>query len=225
LRSIAMIVHELVRRVAPAFLEKYLGDEPGVLDPSSVKALGTSVLARRGRFYENSWTLMECMVIAIFVHQCRHPGALDFASQRMRSSGPPLIEPGDWAGIRKFFSDDLSPLDEPWQGGDLIALPEGAEMLRPLDEAQANRVLLIVAGAVTAQVTLPEGATWLNHFLRHVGRGAASGFTVDDWLEELEVDPQAFHQALDALYLSGFILKAPVRRPSIGRAGGRVVDG
>lgn len=206
-RSIDVIVHEMVRRVAEPFIEKYLEPADSVLDTVGVRTLARNVLARRGGFYTDSWRLLECMVICIFVRQCQTPGELDFRHRRERRDGPVPVEKHRLDEIERLFATEPTLGAPHWHDGDLLTLAEDGEVLRPLADETSGLLLLTVRGVVCAQISVPSDSAWLNGFLRHVGRGEAKQFSVADWIDEFEVPPDQFRDTLDRLYQAGFIRK------------------
>ncbi|MBL0029620.1 MAG: asparagine synthase (glutamine-hydrolyzing) [Rhodanobacteraceae bacterium] len=205
-RSIQIVVYEMLRRVAEPFIEKYLDIDDGPFDANALISQLRRTVARSGSFYDDSWRLLECIAVVIFVRQCQIDFDENFSAVRGRTSQ--LTELGDllWDDVRQLYSAEPVLASHAWRRDDRLRLPAEAEILFAPEEGGVQRVVLLGAGATVAAINVPESHQWVTQMLRNLGRGVAAEFKVSDWIEEFDVPEQPFIQILNMLYQAGFII-------------------
>jgi asparagine synthase (glutamine-hydrolysing) len=207
-RSIDIMVNQMLLRTMPAFLEKYPSLPGFPFDASALHARLQRVATRSAGFQQDCALLIECMVVAIFNDQCRHPPLDDFRAQRERSAGPPAVAPESWSRIEKEFARDPVAPSIDWQLHDRVSLTADATVAQFLGNDERVEYLLTERSNVSATVTIPRKHPWLANFLRNLDNGAACQFSVSDWLDEFDIDLHEFREAMNVLYQCGFIYKA-----------------
>jgi len=55
-------------------------------------------------------------------------------------------------------------------------------------------------------VDIPAGHGWVVKMLRNLGTEQTAGFTVSDWAEEFDLQPNLIVQVLDTLSQAGFVV-------------------
>ena len=206
-RSLNIVLHEMLRRSVPAFLDKYLSDPSLPFEPDTFRRYAQSVLERQGNFYAEGWQLVESMAIAIFARQCRNPDADNFDEVRENKSGPPLIPEVQWGDIGALV-DNLAPAGQvSWSPDDRLALPKGAHVLVPIENAQSLQ--LANEGRIYSFISVPENMNWVAKMLRHLQSQNAEDFTLTDWADEFDLDQGTLLRTLETLHLAGFIRRRP----------------
>jgi len=205
-RSIQIIVHEMLRRVAPAFIEKYLDGADGPFDVAALRGQIRRTISRAGAFYEDSWRLLECMAVAVFVQQCKTLPDKHYAPVRNRKCTLPEVSTEQWNDVRNLFSIEPVLSRHIWRTSDKPALPIDSEVWFAAEQEGAQRCALVSAGTVVTQINVPKSHGWAVRFLRNLGHAPANEFTVADWIEEFELPPEKLTELLDVLYQAGFIL-------------------
>jgi asparagine synthase (glutamine-hydrolysing) len=206
-RSIDIMVHSMAVNIAPAFFEKYAEREDFPFDAKMLRLQATSIIERRGNFYQDALHLMERMAIAVFSHQLQNPEVFTIKSTDSVVTGPAIITAAQWPSIYALFSAEPVVPENAWHLHDQIVLPQGAEILQPLSANAPQRYFLVSAGNVNAEITLAQSDGWLRHFLRNLGKGAATDFTIADWLDEFDIELPQFCAKMDFLYQAGFVQK------------------
>jgi hypothetical protein len=206
-RSIDIMVHAMAVHIAPAFFEKYAESDDFPFDAKIMHLQAQSIIERRGNFYHEALRFMECMAITIFSNQIQNPEVFTVKSTGSITTGPAVIRSAQWPDIRALFSAEPVLSENIWRLHDRIALPDGAEILQPLSEDTLQRYFLVSAGVVNAEITLAKSDGWLLNFLRNLGKGAATDFTIADWLDEYDLELSSFSAKMDILYQAGFVRK------------------
>lgn len=206
-RSLNIMVHEMLQRCVPAFLDKYLSDPSLPFAPDALRGFAKRVLNHGENFYAEGWRLMECMAIAIFARQCREPDGDDFRAVRERREGVPRIEASQWPEIEAAFASPPVSSGIDWMVSDRLALPEGTRILAALNSAQSFE--LAGTNGIYSSISVPSNMDWIGKMLRHLGNSQATTFTVEDWADELELDLNTLHMTLDTLHQAGFIVRVP----------------
>lgn len=204
-RSILIIVHEMLRRVAPAFIEKYLSRADGPFDAEALRNDLLHTLSRRGAFHEESWRLMECMAIVIFSHQLIADSADGVTQVQARPTGLRTLAAADWPEIESAFSAEPVVDTTQWQLHSRPRLTEDAELLFAAEAGGVQRCVLLHAGRVISEVGLPGSHAWVLKMLRNLGTAQTKDFTVADWAEEFDLPPSLVIQALSVLFQAGFV--------------------
>jgi asparagine synthase (glutamine-hydrolysing) len=212
-RSLNLVLHEMLRRSIPAFLDKYL-DEPSLpFERDPFFQYAKDVINRKGNFYADGWRLAECMAIAMFARQCRDPEADNFDDVRASKSGPPAIPPSQWQSIGALFEHMAPVTPISWSPDDRLALPEGAQVLVPLESAHSFQ--LASDGTIYSSITVPQHLNWVGKLLRHLQSSEARDFTLNDWAEEFDLDQHTLVTELEMLHLAGFIEQRPATKAAI----------
>lgn len=209
-RSIQIIVFEMLRRVAEPFIEKYLDAGDGPFDADLLRSQIRRALARTGAFYDESWRLLECIAVVIFVRQCQQGFDEDFGAVRSRPSRLPELGDLHWEGVRQLYSAEPVLVSHAWRASDRPCLPAEAEILFGREDAGLQRIALLSAGNTVAAINVPDSHQWVARLLRNVGRGAAAEFTVADWSEEFDVPHAHLIEMLNMLLQAGFVIPDPL---------------
>jgi asparagine synthase (glutamine-hydrolysing) len=210
-RSIQIMVFEMMRRVAEPFIEKYLDADAGPFDAGLLKSQLRRAVARTGMFYDDSWRLLECMAVVIFVHQCRHGCEQDFTPVRAAASRLTEVQGALWEGVRQLYSAEPVLVSHAWRASDCPRLPPGADILFATAEGGTQRVAVLSAGTVIAEINVPDSHQWVTRLLRNLGRGSAANFTVADWVDEFELAEPQLVEILNTLFQAGFVVPSALR--------------
>jgi len=206
-RSIDIMLNQMLSRTMPSFLEKYASLPDFPFDADALRARLRRVTNRSSGFNEDCSVLIECMVVAIFSHQCMQPPADDFRAQRERNSRLPQVKDTDWSFVEKEFeSDPVAPTID-WLPQDRVVLTEDAVVLQALGNDERVDYLMADRSGISASVSLPRRHPWFATFLHNLQQGTASDFSVSDWLDEFEIDLHEFREVLNTLYQCGFVHK------------------
>jgi asparagine synthase (glutamine-hydrolysing) len=208
-RSLDLIVHDMLRRCVPAFLEKYLDGPELPLARDSLRRFATRVLGRQDNFYAEGWRLMECMAVAAFARQVQTPDADadQLRAVRERREGAPVVGESYWPDVAALFAAPPAVDSMPWTTADRFALPQGTRVMVPVDREQTYE--LSGAAGTYSTITVPQGMEWVGEFLRNLSNPRAANFTLEDWAEEFEIEQEPFKRTLDTLYLAGFVVRVP----------------
>jgi asparagine synthase (glutamine-hydrolysing) len=211
-QDLNVMLHGMLQRCVPAFLDKYLSDPSLPFEPDLLREMAMQVLNHGENFYAEGWRLMECMVIAIFARQCREPDGDDFHAIRARHAGTARVEPYQWADIEASFSSPVAPSGIDWVASDRLAIAPGSRVLAALNSARSFE--LAGAAGIYSSISVPAGMDWVGSMLRHLGNAQGADFTVEDWADEFDLDMTTLRSALDALYQAGFIVRATAMQNS-----------
>jgi len=111
-QSLNIIMHEMLRRCIPAFLDKYLDDPHLPFDADALRRFALRVLNRQGNFYREGWRLMECLAMTIFARQLHCPDADDFSDIRALRDGAPKIS--HWEEVQSRFANMIPAAKITW---------------------------------------------------------------------------------------------------------------
>jgi len=206
-RSLNLLLHEMLRRSIPAFLDKYLTEPSLPFEPDTIRRYAKDVIDRKGNFYAEGWRLAECMAIAMFARQCRDPEADNFDTVRKSSAGPPLIPQSQWKNMGALFENVAPANPISWSPNDRLALPQGVQVLVPIENAQSFQ--LASEGTIYSSITVPKHLDWVGKMLRHLQNEETRNFTLNDWADEFDVDQRTLMAELEVLHLAGFIERNP----------------
>ncbi len=205
-RSIQIIVHEMLRRIAPAFIDKYLADNDAPLDNEALRRDLSRTLSRQGAFYEDSWRLLECIAVVIFLHQSRMAESADVPVTQVRPSALRSLTRSEWHDVQTLFSGEPVLASFRWQPESRPKLPEGGELWFAPEAPAGQRCAVVSDGRITSEVDIPAGHGWVVKMLRNLGTEQTAGFTVSDWAEEFDLQPNLIVQVLDTLSQAGFVV-------------------
>lgn len=210
-RSVDLIEHGIITRVAEQFREKYMESPSFAFDRDKIGALITRVVTRAPNHVRLAQQLRQCMVIAIFERQlerCESP----FAGGLPRSRTPlDVVQASDWPSVD--IAMNAPPLLQPcWSLDDRVRLPEGSEVLTSLHKEGRERYLLIAEGAVCARIELAAGH-WLGKFLCELGTPVTADYRLRDWIDRYGVAAEQFLDNLSTLFQCGFVQQRPVTSP------------
>ena len=208
-RSIQIIVHEMLRRVAPAFIQKYLERDDLPFDASVLRRDLKKTLARSGAFYDDSWRLLECMAVVVFADQLRREAHADVAAVQARASALRSLTPTDWPEVQVFFSGEPVLAGFAWQPGSRPRLPEGTEAWFAPESRGVQRCTLVSEGKIASEIGIPAGHDWVVKMLRHLGSEQVAGFDISDWADEFDIPPHQIIQVLETLFQAGFVVPQP----------------
>ena len=210
--SLNIVIHEMLRRCLPAFLEKYLDDPHLPFDADALRRFAMRILNRQGNFFREGWRLMECLAVAIFARHLRNPDADDFSDIRARRNGAPEIQMSQWEQLQPRFAHMGPAAKIVWHPQDKLALPSDVQIVASISDEHSYE--LVSASAAFSSISVPQGLAWVERFLRHLGNPAATDFTISDWADEFEVDQQSLVDTLDTLHAAGFLVRRPADEPS-----------
>jgi asparagine synthase (glutamine-hydrolysing) len=202
--SVQMINHEIIRRVAEEFQEKYVQDPNFPFDRDEVTHLIRKVLAQEPNFVANGTNLLQCMAISIFERQCRSSNAPDFHDLRSRPSQLGSVQESQWRELDVTLSE-APQTGIVWSLDDRPQLPPGTEMIQALLTGVNDRFLLLKSDRLVAQLNVTHGHPWIGDFFANLGKGATADFSVQDWIDRFNVPPEDFFSALSAFHQHGFI--------------------
>lgn len=205
-RSIQIIVHEMLRRIAPAFIDKYLADNDAPLDSEALLRDLSRTLSRQGAFYEDSWRLLECIAVIVFDNQCKEGPQVQVAEAQGRTSLLRDASQVGWTAVHSLFSGEPALVNADWRLDRRPRLPAGGMILFSAESPETQQVALIYASAMVAEITVPRSHQWVVRLLRNLGHGVASEFTVSDWIEEFDVPEAEMYRILNMLYQAGFVI-------------------
>lgn len=205
-RSIQIIVHEMLRRVAPAFIQKYLERDDLPFDASVLRRDLKKTLARSGAFYDDSWRLLECMAVVVFADQCVRGWDKPHAQVQSRTSRMAMLAGADWQRISTEFEGNPLLIDAGWELSSRLRIPEGSELLFAPEHRGVQRCALIHAGQVVVEFAFSAQQTWIARMLRLVGSEQTIGFTLSDWADEFDIPPEHLIAILGNLFQSGILI-------------------
>lgn len=205
-RSIQIMVYEMLRRIAPAFIDKYLEIDDLPFDVSVLRHDLMKTLARSGAFYDDSWRLLECMAVVVFWRQLHVDVAAEMARVQGRRSDLRALASADCAEVQTLFSSEPVLAGFPWRPDSRPRLPEGAEAWFASDSQGLQRCALMSDDRVTSEIVIPAGHVWAIKMLRNLGSERAAGFVVSDWAEEFDIPTTQVIRVLEVLYQAGFVV-------------------
>ncbi|HSE12061.1 MAG TPA: asparagine synthase (glutamine-hydrolyzing) [Rudaea sp.] len=218
-RSIDIMLNQMLLRTMPAFLDKYPALPCFPFDADALRTRLDRVRKRSSGFHDDCVLLIECMVVAIFDQQCRRPPLDDFRVQRERRAGPPRVALENWERVKGELGREPEAPAVDWGLNDCVAFTEGGVVLQSLGNDDRVEYVLAEREDIGASITMPRKHPWLAKFLRNLGNGSTSGFSVNDWLDEFDIDLHEFREVLDVLYQCGFVHKAAPSGAASGQAG------
>ena len=207
-RSINLLVHEMLRRCVPAFLDKYLDDPYLPFAAKPLRDLASRVLAREANFYADGWRLAECMAIAVFARQCHAPDVDKFRAVRERKEGVASISESRWPELASLLSEQRFSAEVRWMPSDRLALSPGTRVMAPLNREGAYA--LVNGRDVHSSIEVPKEMDWVSSMLRHLESEQAADFSLQDWADEFDVGKETLRNVLDVLYAAGFVVRLPV---------------
>ncbi len=207
-RSIDLIKTQLVLKVLPEFLEKYEDRFAEEGDALKLKVHIEQMRNNDGSQEKHADALLQLITKSIFKEQVSGPQTTEMPCTMQKfESSLPRIQPTDWPLIEKKF--EQAPFNEfLWSQYDIPCFAPGGKGSWAIKNAQAD-FLFITQAEQTISLSFPLAETWMVTFLKHLGKGIAARFTVEEWLEELEIEETQFIQRLNILTSAG-ILQYPV---------------
>jgi hypothetical protein len=155
------------------------------------------------------------MAVAIFDRQLRAPPVKEPFSPGRESLR--IMTPQDWAA----WATDMPPppkCQQAWLPQRHVAWHQGVEVLKPVRADGAPRFCFLRDGVFAGEVSLGQTRGWPAIFLENLGSVAAAEFTVQDWLDEFEIDLATFSELLDVLYHQGVVREVSSPLPSAAPA-------
>lgn len=204
-RSIQILILEMLRRVAEPFIEKYLERSDSLFNAEILRQAIRKTLSRQGMVFEDSWHLLECMAIEIFIHQCRVDLSSDAVAIRSRASCLRSVAAADWPEVVALFSGEPAMANFNWRVDSRPQFPEGAEVLFAVEDGGSQRCALVSGGRVIVEVGIPAGQAWVIRMLRNLGRNQAERFTVSDWADEFDLELTQVIRTLEILAQTGLV--------------------
>jgi asparagine synthase (glutamine-hydrolysing) len=212
--SVRFMLRAIVQKSFGAFRERYLHEADCPFDADKIEALARRVFLRGPTLLADSQQLLECMAVAIFQRQCRTPAAAAAAAARTVASAPQtprVIADQDWPALERALRHVGA--GSAWQLDEVVELREGVEICAPVRPAHAERYCVLLNGGLAGELNVNSSLPWLAPFLRNLGTAATREFSVRDWIEEFEIDGQAFVQVLDVLCWRGVIQPPRCEQP------------
>lgn len=222
MRSVQLIEHGIVARIAAPFREKYMASPGCLFDRDKLGALITRVMARAPNHAQLAQQLKQCMVIAIFERQCRDSGSRFAAAAARSREALHVVQANEWESLR------VAMHAEPvlYAVGNLqqrVRLAEGAELVTSLRGDGRERFMLLAEGRVCAQIELAAGNPWLGKFLKEIGTPGTADYCLRDWIERYGVAPEQFLDTLAVLYQCGLVQPLTVDSLAQGPASGTLI--
>ena len=168
--------------------------------------MSRTVRKREPGFYGDSYRLLNDMCITIFKHQCENAGAsvLHLANRHQLTLS--MVHESQWPHVVASLTAE-PVLQTPWERSDVLSTPPQTEV-SCLQYANGNiRFSLLRDARVLSELEIPGGSDWHIRFMRNVGRGAAAHFTVQDWMDEFDLDSTEFESMLNYFYQCGFVVR------------------
>jgi asparagine synthase (glutamine-hydrolysing) len=208
-RSLDIIVHKLAVRAAPAFLEKYHELRDVDFDRQAMISLVRKVVRHDPGFYADGYQLLDVMSKVIFQHQVRSSATSDFNEARRDDHVQKIVADTSWHAL------DAAMRAQPfisvsWRLTDNPRPPDDVEYTHESVNDGTSRYTLMHAGKIYARVEMLMAPSWLDGFLRNLGKGIAKDFTVKDWLDEFVIQENEFVEMLSLLHQCGFILSPDI---------------
>ncbi len=198
--SLDVIQHDLLNAVARDFRDKYLSGAEGPFDPARLQGLIGQALSRGPARMDAMRNALRCMAITIFERQLHHG-----CDAPPRDDRPVLrlMADADW---QRWQGEMAAPprCSRAWAAGERVALRPGVEIAASVASGEGG-VLLLRDGVLAGRIEPAQGDGWMLTFLRHQGAPAARGFTLQDWLDEFEIDAARLQEFLDVLYHVGVL--------------------
>lgn len=200
-----VILHNLLRKAAPDFCDKYLHSGEGPFDAQKVEQLIDQALNRGPDSGAAARKAVQCMAISIFERQLRESDRIQ-PVKRARAALS-TMEPDDW---KSWALEMNAPpkCEHRWQPSQRVALRPGVDILVPVND-DGRRFSFLRDGAVAGQITLAQPSDWPAVFLKNLGNKLTSDFTVQDWLEEFDITLEALAEILNILFHQG-VVAAPI---------------
>ncbi|MGZ5786127.1 MAG: asparagine synthase (glutamine-hydrolyzing) [Ramlibacter sp.] len=200
--SMDVTLHNLLRKVAPAFRDKYLNDRNGPFDPRKVEPLIEESLSRGPKSGAATGKLLQCIAVSIFERQLREPHA---AARSGAAARPvlPIMQVRDWHAWASEMSAPAKCV-RPWQAGERVSLRKGIEILVPRGN-DGRRFCFFRDGAAAGEISLSQPAHWVSGFLKNLGTAPTRDFTVQDWLDEFDIRMSEFADIANILFHQGVV--------------------
>jgi asparagine synthase (glutamine-hydrolysing) len=213
--SLENVLYQMLHRVAPTFRDKYLRTAGGPFDPDKLQALIDQALRRGPTGRSALHRALQCISLCIFERQLREPPTGRVAPQ----SAPVLPTMGlsDWQ--RWAAEMAVAPTcGFGWRPHHRVALRDAVEVLVPVSQS-ATRFHFLRDGEAAGQITLHDAGDWAASLIRHLAAGAGGDFTVQDWLDEFEIELPQLAALLDILFHQG-VLRPGDDAPAIATPSG-----
>jgi len=197
--SLDLIRYELLLRIVPAFVEKYIDADPfGAFDATKLRGLLAASLRRGPAFREDAARAFECMAIAVFQRLCRD------ASPPVRGERPvlPVIAAAEHDRIEAQFAGPMAP-SEPLPAATPFRLREGAQIAALLDAGDRRRFIFLVDGRAAGHLAAPNGHPWLDRLLEGLGAGTVRSLA--EWANALATPEAELITVAGMLQNSGLI--------------------
>ena len=200
-----VMLHSILSAVVAEFREKYVRSPDGPFDPEKLDSLLQRALSRGPNCVPAMQDALKCIAISIFHRQVQQP--FDCSSIQPRESLRLMAE-DDWVGWSRDMT--LAPkCRHPWDPSERIEVLPGIEFMAPIHR-QAPRVCFFRDGSLAGELSLDGSAAWVAVLIRNLGTQAAAQFTVQDWLDEFDIELNALSEVLDILFHLGVVRPAPI---------------
>jgi asparagine synthase (glutamine-hydrolysing) len=191
------LVRQILEATLEQYREKYMHDAEFSFDRDRVDELIVRTMAGGPAFHAHSRELLDCMSASIFEAQCRQAPAVAPAG-RSRAPALPVIQDGEWAALAADMAEPLAKT-RAWRPNQRVRLRAGCEILSPLGKADRDSYVFVTQGCVVGSLDVCANDAWVATFLRTLATGGAPDFTLQDWVDEFEIQPAALHATLDLL--------------------------
>lgn len=199
------VLRDMAAATYPQFRERYAGMasfrfDIRRLDEAAARLREAAVPPR-----DEVRRVVECMAATVFQAQCEQGVPVP-----RRTPGPvlPQIAECEWSALQQAFAQ-APGCGVPWTPDDVVQARAGLQVLAPL----RGEAYVFMSGGVSLG-QLQDPSPWLREFLRHLGTPAAAEFTLQDWIDELEVQPRDFIALVDMLAYRGVIAPPGLRKPA-----------
>ena len=196
LGSLHLAAFRVLRSIAPAFREKYLATSGGPFDPRKVLGLIEHAFKRGPGSEEALYQALQCISVSVFERQLREPPIAWRAP-----ATPPLaiMSADDW---ETWANEMPAPpvCGAEWHPGEPVVLQENVEIV--FDGAAFH---FLRDGELAGELSVPSVMGWEFQLLRNLANPACAGFTVQDWMDEFELDQPTLAGLLDILVHMGVL--------------------
>ena len=205
-RTLEIIIHSMASLVSQEFEQKYMGAADFAFDRDETMTMMRRVLAREPGFYADSVRLLNRMAATIF--NSLHTQTT-FEGQHLTAVPMPsrLEVIGDirWEEVRQYLLRE-PVLPFPWQPDHRVCRPQGTH-IQCIGEKNQMLTYALMSGETTfASIQCAAGEGWTTDFLNGLNQDNFADFTVQDWLDELELGHDEFENFLNMLFQCGFVI-------------------
>lgn len=194
--SLDLVAFRILQSIAPAFGEKYLRTRGGPFEPDKVQGLIKRALQRGPGADEALYQALKCISVCVFERQLRDPPI----GWRAPANAPlPVMSNDDWDAWGNAMPQPVVCRAE-WHPAQRVFLQENVRIA-----FDGNRVLFQRGGELAGRFFLLGSMSWEPRLLRNLANPMCAGFTVQDWMDELEIGQATLTALLDLLVHMGVL--------------------